>query len=254
MKRVLIASPFKLGARASYIGTILDVMTEGIPDCNVAYVAMEGPAVNFQRNELAYYAVSQNYDRLVMVDEDMKLTRGDFVRLLSHDVPVVAGPYCVKRDGPPKWLYRTTEGAEQRPDGLVACDYVATGFISISTACLRAIADKSPERYFNRQEDADEAIAPRFDWFPMEVVGEGSFESRMRKVEAILTWAGKDEKSALRAIRETVESPQEMGRMLGEDYGFCRLARGAGQTLYVDAGMPTIPHLGEAAYPLRPTP
>lgn len=252
MKRCLIATPLKLGARASFLGALVDVMRTAIPGWDLNFVAMQGPAVKIARDALAYYAVSENYDRILFVDEDMGVRVENFARILAHDVPVVGGAYCVKTGGAPRWLYREKAGATQRENGLLECDYVATGFLSISTEALRSIADHFPDRHFAYREDSDDRIAPHFEWFPMEIIGPGSAEERLGRVAAILEWIDGDKiPVGLEAIRGAVEAPQPPGRLLAEDYGFCRLARDAGISMFVDLGMPIIGHWGEIAFPLK---
>lgn len=251
MKRVLVAVPLRLGARATCLGALADLSARGVPGWEIDTVCLEGPAINFARNELAHFATAHNYDRIIFLDEDMGVRHEHFVRLLSHPELVVGGKYCVKADGPPKWLFREKPGATVGADGLLECDYVATGLLMIPTGDLRSISENFPDRWFAHREDSDEKIEPRFEWFPMEISGPGTAEERLRRVAAVMEWIDGDKIDVgLQAIRDAIETPQELGRLLGEDYGFCRLARDTGVRLFVDTEL-EIPHIGESIFPRR---
>lgn len=250
MKKLLLASPLKLGARPTYLGALADTCQRGVPGWQIDSTFMSGPCAAFCRNELAHFAVSQNYDRILFVDEDLVWSHEHVVSVLSHDVPIVGGRYCVKQGGEPKWLYRPLVNTPLEEGGLIECEYLATGFMSISWEALRTIADNFPDRHFTRREDSEELIAPRFEWFPQEIVGDGSPGSRLERVEEILEWADGDAVTAVRAIRDAVERPHAPGTLMGEDYNFCRLAREAGLSVFVDHAL-LLPHIGEASYPMK---
>jgi hypothetical protein len=248
MKKLLLATPLREGASSNYIQELMDIANRGVPGYEVQTIFIAGPSVNFARNEIAYYAVEHGFDELVQVDEDLMHWGRNLPRLMSHDVDVVGGVYCKKRPGKPTWLFTPMPkvgGVQVSDNGLIECSGIATGFLRCRVEVLNKIMRDNPERQFYAKATEQDPVSTRCDWFPMGVVGEGSHESRLRKIRELLE-AGAD----VNQIKQVAFDYAPPGRLLGEDYYFCALARRSGFKVYADLGMGVLPHIGNSAYPI----
>lgn len=248
MKKLLIATPLREGASSNYIQELMDVASRGVPGYDVQTIFIAGPSVNFARNEIAYHAVRHGFDELVQVDEDLMHWGKNLPRLMSHDVDVVGGVYCKKRPGKPSWLFtpRPKEGGVTVDDrGLIECSGIATGFLRCRVEVLKKIMRDNPERQFAVKATPQDPVTVRCDWFPMGVWGPGTHEGRLRMIRELLQ-IGAD----INQIKQAAFDFEPAGRLLGEDYFFCALARMSGFKVYADLGMGVLPHIGNSAYPI----
>lgn len=248
MKKLLLATPLREGASSNYIQELMDIANRGVPGYEVQTIFLSGPSVNFARNEIAYHAVAHDFDELVQVDEDLMHWGRNLPRLMSHDVDVVGGVYCKKRPGKPTWLFTPLpkpEGVSIQDNGLIECSGIATGFLRCRVEVLRKIMRDNPERVFSAKATAEEPVTTRCDWFPMGVWGPGTHEGRLRLIREELQ-LGAD----LNRIKQIAFDYEPPGRLLGEDYYFCALARQSGFKVYADLGMGVLPHIGNSAYPI----
>jgi hypothetical protein len=250
MRRVLIATPMDSGADINYLRSLIPTLRIEIPDTDVEFLISDCGSVNFARNELAHAAEQGGFDRLVQIDSDMAYTPQQLVRLLSHDVDLVAGVYCKRKPGKPNWLFVPKTGAETQPNGLLECVRVATGFQNLRVSCISALRKKFPEREFLCKEE-NGGFSTRFELYPMGVYGPRSPEARLKRIKTAILAGGTNE-TVLNRIGEAVYDEQPPGTLWGEDYGNCRLLREAGFQVFADLGMPVIPHIGKCQYPVTP--
>lgn len=210
MKRLLVGTPVKHGISAGFINCLFS-FRRSLERFDVDFHAVQGQAVNFARNDLAQKAVNEGYDGLLQIDEDM-FFGGEHARILEHGDKIIGGAYCVKRGGPPKWLFVPKPGASETPDGLLDCSTIATGFLYTPTSALVRIREANPEHAYNYFEGSPDPLPePRFEWFPMGIVNK---------------------------------------RLVGEDYGFCHLAHKAGAPVYAALKLGIVKHMGHAPYPI----
>lgn len=246
LKRLLIATPLREGAGSNYVRELVPLIKAGVPGYDVHTLFIAGPSVNFARNEIAFHAVAEGFDELVQIDEDLMHWGRYLPRLMSHDVDIVGGVYCKKKVGAPFWLFTPKPDATVQPDGLLEVTGVATGFLRTKVHVLREMMEHNPDNKFAAKSHEGDPSTIRFDWFPMGVVGTGTAEGRLDEIRA----AVQDNSTTMVDIRRIATEPREPGRLLGEDYYFCREARRAGFRIFVDLGMGILPHIGNVAYPI----
>lgn len=245
-KRLLIATPLRDGASSNYVQELIPLIKQGVPGYDIHTLFIAGPSVNFARNEVAFHAMNEGFDELVQVDEDLMHWSRYLPRLMSHDVDIVAGVYCKKKTGKPFWLFTPKPGATAQPDGLLEVSGVATGFLRTKVEVLRKMFLKNPDNQFAARSHEGDPTTVRFDWFPMGVVGPGTATGRLDEIRTAL----QNPDTTLEDVRRIAVEPREPGRLVGEDYYFCREARRAGFRVFVDLGMGILPHIGNISYPV----
>lgn len=210
---LLIGTPLRLGCAAEYLNGLLPVIRGALPDHEIEFCALGGPQLPLIRNEFAYKAVSENFDGLLQIDDDLQWQPKHVARILGHGLDVVSGLYCKRKPGVPEWLFRPKTGASVK-DGVIECSVVPTGFLFASTKALKKIFDDNPQLHYEYKEDSSEKMATRCEWFPMGVIN---------------------------------------GRWLGEDYKFCQLARKSGFAVWQDVGGEIIRHGYGVGFPILET-
>lgn len=267
MRKVLLATPIRGGASSSYFKSLMEVLRMPLPGIKLEHCVLEGPGVNFARNEIAHYALAIKADDLVFADEDMDFTAEHFGRLISHEtVDVVAGLYCKRRPGQPFWLMNPKQGCEiDEKTGLCEVEDIAPGFMKIRTSVFRRIEKHFPDlEFYNKPEEGKPVTA--FEYFPMGVWGPRTPRDRLAKIEEIIADIDREPAvyvgpgtvepirylSAIESIEEVLNAKNEPGNLRGEDYGFCELARRCGIKIHADFGMAIIPHIGKIPFPILP--
>ncbi len=86
---------------------------------------------------------------LVMCDDDNYCSSADFLRLIDHDVDVVAAP-CRSRVDPLKWPVRWMHDApmQRAPNGLMEVQSVGTGIIRFTRSCIEQMVEAYSHRWF----------------------------------------------------------------------------------------------------------
>ena len=96
---------------------------------------------------------------LVFIDHDVTWERGALLRLLAHEVDLVAGAYPKRIEPltyPVRWM---TEGEPARTDsGLVEVEGVPAGFMRISRVCLERMAERYSDLRYVRGAPPQEII------------------------------------------------------------------------------------------------
>jgi len=213
-------------------------------------------AINISRNIAADTAIKQDYWKLVQIDADNFWTPELLVRLVSHREDIVAMPYCKKQSGPVKFLMVKTPGAAPRADGLLACDFMGTGMMATSVAALKEMVACFPEREFVYDDDDGKGEAVMTELFPIGVVGPNSAAGRLARIKKVIAdnkeRGNGNAEGALHVVESILAAKHPAkSRFLGEDYGFCALARKTGLTLWCDTGV-IVGHVGDVVYPIGP--
>lgn len=261
MRHIVIATPAKSGLDEYYLDGFVKTLTNPPAGIKISHAVMSGTLVSFARNELVHYARRIGAREILFIDSDMQWNETHFARMLSHvDLDIVAGLYCKRRPGKPYWLMTEKEGCEIDPvTGLLEVEDAPTGFMKIRLdTVMPAIEKKFPHLQFYVHENNDDRKKTSWEFFPMGVVGPRCPAARMERVKQIL----KDNDpldlpgghlsgfQLHKAIHAACYDEQDPAWLLGEDYGFCSLARQCGFKLYVDMGMPIVPHVGQIPFPI----
>jgi hypothetical protein len=257
--KVLLATPLSAsGADSNYIRTLCGMLTAKLPGVHLDYMVSDTGCISFARNDIAFEAERGGFDKVVMADDDNLYTPENFLRIISHDVDVVAGPYCKRRPGKPNYLFVPLKGATVQANGMLECVRVATGLISIKVSALTKMRAAFPELEFLAQDKPDEAVVTRCNWFPMGVTGPRTAEARLDAVRDILLRSKTQsivdypDSDMIADIQLAISEAHPAGTLKGEDYYFSDLVRRAGMKIYIDLGLPVIPHVGHVAYPITP--
>lgn len=260
--KVLVATPLKGDISPRYFRTALEVLGPENPHYHFTHVFMAGTCVFGARDQLACMAIEQGMDILLFWDADLRPTIPHFARLLAlvqeHDF--VCMPYS-KREHMTHWHFFPIKDADIRPDGLWEVEQAAIGFSAIKVERLKEIQAKYPERgYWNKEQGVD---AKRFyQFFPWEVRGPNTAEGKIERIQKALvqlhqnTEDGENDErfSDLNVFSEEIEmiindSDFSQNKMIGEDYGFCRIYRSLGRKIWIDAKM-VVTHTGECDFPI----
>ncbi len=253
MRKILIGTPLKGGIEPDYFKGLFDLLHSKVEGCGFGYTFLKGTGVNFARNELADYGRTKKYDELIFWDADLKPTPEHFHRLISHDVDFVAGFYT-KRDLATHFHVEPLPGEEPDKNGLLKVRQCAIGFSKIKVSALDRMAGLLPERHHILHEGGD-AQKPMVEFFPNEIIGPNSNLGRLEAIKAILTATDSSATTdsiilayhkLQHAMFDVFEQPSVI---LGEDYGFCRLAHQCGFTLHLDTHL-MLPHTGGCDFPI----
>ncbi len=261
--RVLFATPLSAaGADSNYLRTLVSAILMQEPGIHIDFMSSDCGCVGFARNEIGHHAEQEGFDKIVWCDDDQLLMPKHIVRMLSHDVDLVAGAYCKRRPGKPHWLFVPLKGAVQQSNGLLECTKVATGVQCLKVSCLTALRSMFPEEEFLAQESPDAPVQTRMNYYKMGVSGPRTADARLKRVKAALNYENlppnwsdaPDAKEmmyrTIMSIAEACFDKQPPGTLHGEDFWNSVMLREAGFRIFVDLGMPVIPHIGKAAFPL----
>jgi hypothetical protein len=171
------------------------------------------------RNSLAYQFLTKcDADLYLSLDTDISFDPGHVERLISHNKPVVWGPYCHKKPGL-DWSCRAIEGKRPDPETrLQEMAAVGTGFLLVRREVFEKIRREHPE------------IAHIEDWAEHRGETKWDFFS-----EGIVT-------------DEVFDKPT----FLTEDFYFCKRCREAGFPIYADTGFYVMHWDGGRGYPEQP--
>lgn len=177
------------------------------------------------RNQCVAEALARGAERIVMIDSDIGFDPAALVRLVSHDVDIVgAAPQAQLRSwrdaANPRCVWRPMPGdATTNDQGLVEAAGLATGFLSARANVFRELVSQGKARRYIYPGIAPTAwphLAAYFDYelAPAKMTDELRKQCREVGVDdtAPLLWEG-------------------------EDYFFCKRAREAGLTCWLDAAI-----------------
>lgn len=181
-------------------------------DSNWKYTVRDSMIFRTRNLFAADFYYNKQYTDLVMIDDDLWWEEDALLRLLSHDVDVVAGAYPKRQEKlefPIKCLPNATA-----PDGngLLEVDKVPTGFFRISRACIEKMVAHYGEKLAYRENILPQGKAWALFWFDLVY----SMECGMNE-------------------------------LMGEDFTFCQRWRDIGGSVYVDTLL-RFKHYGEKAF------
>lgn len=257
MRTIVIATPVKLGLESAYIRGFVATLNRNFPSVKLEILVLDGALVPFSRNDLMRHAKGMGAQEIVFIDSDMGWTDRHFERLISHeDLEIVAGLYCKRQPGKPQWLMTPKAGAKIDPvTHLLEVEDAPTGFMKIN---LETVLPKLEAKYdyleYNLKSPDEHGNKQGWEYFPVGVEGPRTPAARLERVKAALKAGheGLSDTEVLNLVDEACFDSQPPADLRGEDYFFCHLARGCGIKIYIDFGMPPVPHLGLAAFPITP--
>lgn len=259
-KLVTIACPAKGGLPWYWIKPMTELVTLNHPKYAFNVMIESGHhGIGLARNILADNVIKdpQGIWKMVMIDSDAFWTVKQLLQIIDREEPFVAGPYVRKTGGPVGWLCVRTPGTELRDDGMMECDFIGTHFMSFEVASLKKMIAYYPERMFTIDEkDGEFNNRKMCELFPIGLVGPNTPEGRLARINGVLKEVNEGACSDINFLLRTEEilttiHPGE-SRILGEDYGFCLMARRAGFKLYCDRNVNPVGHVGDIVYPVGP--
>lgn len=175
------------------------------------------------RNHLVARFLASKASHLVFIDADIGFTGQSVLRLVGHDLDVVAAPYRKKDRAKVDWALNVHGGetAEMDPrTGVFQCRHVATGFLCIKRRVLETLYDRHPEWHYR--------LAP--------TEGEpGPWRDMLSSIFDCFRWP---------------DTPD--GAYLSEDWGFCHRAEAEGFKIWCDPGI-ILQHYGVTDFAADPT-
>lgn len=161
MKKVSIAIPTYTGQiEAETMISITRAMDEAREAGWQARVILHprNPLIAGARNILVTQFLASDGTDLVWWDADIAATPGAFMRLLSHDLDLVAGQYRSRMD-PETYIFQALPDPAEGPKrfsykfdpetGLVEVMGVGCGFTRVTRKALEAVRDANPDLYIN---------------------------------------------------------------------------------------------------------
>ena len=250
--KVLLATPCRDSVTIPYVSGLVGLMSADYGYDLVPSI-QRSTYVNVARHDAVAYARELGCDELVFVDADVGWDAKQLLRLLSHDVDVVAGVYAKRVPGEPQWTAHVPLGSKPMENGLQEANDLATGFMRVKMSVFDRIEALNPSRSYQHQGDKTH----KYEFFPIGLVGDGTPEARLQAISALLRAYQGDPSG--RGLYEDIEAamgkqtPATCRELLGEDIYFCRLCREAGVKLYADLHL-TLRHYGEIGYPANQLP
>ena len=200
MTKIMVATPVYQTVHVEFCESLLrSQFALARQNLEMGWGRMVGLSARGGRNVLVAEFLSRpELSHMMWIDADLSWPPHAIGKLLTHDLPVVAGLYCTKTPEL-KWLCIPPGGGDQvhlRADGLFQVDGVAGGFVLVKREVYLAMVEAYPERHLYGSQEVPEHLRPwLFDLHPEDLVD---------------------------------------GFVQSEDYGFCRLWRQLGGEIWVD--------------------
>lgn len=254
-RRVVIATPLKGDIPSSYFKSNLQLASSTIPGVKLDWMLLEGPVVQMARNELVAHARNGGFDEIIFWDKDVLLeqrgenvTAAAILRLLSHDVDIVCAPYS-SRHLSTHWHVHSIAGKKPNESGLQEVSRACIGFSKIKIGVFEKLEELNPD-------SKAVLIDPNYpaksctEFFPLGLQGKNRPAHRIAQIRALLADKELSASAKLQRIeREANIVHDDPNMFVGEDYWFCDLAREAGFTIWLDAGM-MMGHTGQTTIPI----
>lgn len=211
-KKLFVGLPVYGGYHPLFINGLLRLQME--PPCSLIIRPCIGDSlVARARNKLAADFLETDATHLLFLDTDLIFSPEQIARLLSHDVPIVAGLYP-KKQPQLAWVLNILPGEEPRANGLQKVKYVGTGCLMIEREVLIHMIEEFPEIAY--VTDAGQTQRNEHDFFPTGPM---------------------------------FDPEQKTTRYHSEDWGFCRRALDLGYDVWADTRV-VCKHVGDCIYPL----
>jgi hypothetical protein len=248
--KVLLGVPIKGDPKLPFVTGLIESLQ--LKDADYIISFCPSTYVQAGRNHLVGEARKHGCDELIFIDADMCVKPEHILKLRSHDVDIVGALYAKRVSGGPQWTCHVT-GEEPKGD-LISCNDLGTGLLRIKMK----VFDRFDEVFQGRKYQNGDDPTLLTEYFPMALtVGDGWQHPAEVKLEAILglihdfNEAG-DMDILPGAVQGVMARETAPVRIVGEDCSFCRMAKHAGFTVWVDPTV-CVGHVGEAVYPLVET-
>lgn len=123
-----------------------------IPGFEFVTKRLGGYGLAKSRNALTYLALDTDCGRMVTLDSDNTPVIGDLLRLLSHEVDVVAAMYPKKTMERLEWVGNPV-GGPPNDDGLAEALDVGCGFTAIDLGMIDRMVEAYPETAYECEDD-----------------------------------------------------------------------------------------------------
>jgi hypothetical protein len=214
--RVFVALPCYGGIDPFFARSLVSLIHS--PPCHILLGDNIGDSlVSRARNALVDQFLETDATHLLFIDTDLIFSPDHVARLISHDLPVVAGLYPKKQDEL-AWVANTHPDCKE-PDanGLQRVRYIGTGFLLIARSVFEHLRAADLLESYHADHDPDDA-PDRYDWFP---------------------------------VGPRLDTAIGRLRYLSEDWYFCQLCAEAGIEVMADTHV-VLKHVGTAIYPRQP--
>jgi FkbM family methyltransferase len=214
----------------------------------------QGDGVARCRNQLTAEFLRSDCTHMLMIDSDILFSPDHVARIVSHDVPVVAGAYPKKQEGKLEWVINTLpqQSTKADPNGLLPVQYVGTGFICVRRDVFEQMRVRYPESSYLADYGTREK---EFEFWPMRVYRPPEDQAHLNARELLKACeSGVCERSIdlIDRLRDLIATRPTLdpGRYLSEDWYFCQRWLDMGGTVYLDTGT-ILKHIGPAVFPLQ---
>lgn len=251
MRRVLLAVPLKGQLSSFFVRNLIETCRAIYPGVSLDFAFLEGAPVQQARNEIVADARERKFDELIMLDKDLDVGPEQVARILSHDVPFVAGLYCQKSLD--TFWHVQSWAKDQKPDeaGLLRVKQCAVGFCKIKLGIFEQLQADNLDRLGMLTTTGGDT-KPIWEFFAMELSGPNTANGRIAAIKDLLS----DEilANAPVSFRNAIVSAA-VGRHptpslhLAEDYGFCTMLRNSEIPIVVDTKL-VIQHEGSVMLPI----
>jgi hypothetical protein len=162
--KVFIGLPVYGGYDPHFTGCLINLLMN--PPVSVVMKSNIGDSlVSRARNNLVADFLKTDCTHLLFIDTDLIFSAEHVTRLLSHNVPLVAGVYP-KKQAELAWVFNPIPGEVEDKNGLIKVKYAATGFMLIRRDLIEAMIS-----VFRCVEyDDDEGGGVKHDLFSVGVV------------------------------------------------------------------------------------
>ena len=218
--KLFIGLPVYGGYHPHFVGSLMNMMAD--PPCDsMSIVQCSGDSlVSRARNKLAAQFIHDSQaTHFLFLDTDLIFSSDHIRRLLSHEVPVVAGLYP-KKQRELAWVVNCLDDCPPPHErGLQPVKYAGTGCLMIERGIFEQLIEAHPELAYT-PDDGDSHKHTRWDFFSVGV------------------WT--DPKTDRR-------------RHLSEDWYFCQRVLDLGHQVLADTQV-LLKHCGDCVYPLDDLP
>ncbi len=147
-RRAMIGVAFGSGAPAGFVHSVMRLVRDPRLHANVQ-LNNGDYSVAMARNALTAQFLATDCTHLLFIDNDLVFTPEDVLRVTSHDLPVVGGIYCLKKEGPIHWCgngFPDREEAVDQNTGLQRVRYLGTGFLCVAREVFERILVEDREQ------------------------------------------------------------------------------------------------------------
>lgn len=142
---IAIATPCQDQVAAGYALDLAKLVgySTALQTMNLALVQNKGTIIPEQRQSLAKLALQMGASHVLWIDSDMRFPKTALERLLSHDKPIVAANYPMRRPPVLPTAEDRTHGhlfTEPNADGLVEVSRCGMGLMLVETRVFQALS------------------------------------------------------------------------------------------------------------------